>query len=109
MDSKTIRRVSETLRETADAVGYTLTEVIVFGSRVREHYRPESDVDVLLVSPDFEGVPAYKRPKQFYRRWDYDELPDPEFLCLTPEEFEERKQLRPHIVRTAVDEGVSVA
>lgn len=109
MDTETIERVTETLRETAARVGYTLTEVIVFGSRVRDDYRPESDVDLLVVSPDFEGVPAYKRPKLFYRYWDYDTLPDPEFVCLTPAEFEEQRDLDPHIVNTAVDEGVSVA
>jgi predicted nucleotidyltransferase len=26
----------------------------VFGSRARDDYRPESDVDALVVSPDFE-------------------------------------------------------
>lgn len=109
MDSRTIERVSETLTATADRLGYTLSEVIVFGSRARDDYRSESDVDILIVSPDFEGVKAYKRPKQFYRDWDYETLPDPEFICLTPAEFEERRQIQPHIVNTAVDEGVSVA
>lgn len=108
MDTETIGRVTETLRSTADRVGYTLADVIVFGSRARDDYRPESDVDVLIVSPDFEGVPAYKRPKLFYRHWDYDELPDPEFICLTPAEFEERRTKHPHIVSTAVEEGFSV-
>jgi predicted nucleotidyltransferase len=56
MDTDTIDRVRETLQETA--IGYTLTEVIVFGSRARGDHRPESDVDVLLVSPDFEGLPT---------------------------------------------------
>ena len=31
-----------------------VTEVVVFGSRARDDYRPESDVDALVVSPDFE-------------------------------------------------------
>lgn len=109
MDSATIERVKGTLQETAETIGYSLTEVIVFGSRARGDYRPESDVDVLIVSPAFEGLPAHKRPTLFYRHWDYDRLPDPEFICLTPEEFEERRELVPHIVRTAVDEGVSIA
>lgn len=108
MDTETIERVTETLFETAERIGVDLEEVIVFGSRVRDDYRPESDVDVLLVSPDFEGVAPYKRPELFYRGWDYGELPDPEFVCLTPAEFEERTGKRPHIVTTAVEEGVSV-
>lgn len=109
MDSATIERVKDTLHETAETVGYSLAEVIVFGSRVRDDYRPESDVDVLIVSPDFEGLPTQKRSKLFYRHWDYGQLPDPEFICLTPAEFEERRAMVPHIVRTAVDEGISIA
>lgn len=108
MDSKTIDQVTETVTATAERIGLTLTEIIVFGSRARDDYRPESDVDVLLVSPDFADVKPYKRPKLFYRYWDYDTLPDPEFICLTPAEFDERRRKEPHIVRTAVEEGVSV-
>ena len=109
MDRETISRVRENLVETADQIDLELAEVIVFGSRARGDYRPESDVDVLIVSPDFEGMKAYKRPKQSYRGWDYDTLPDSEFICLTQSEFDERRQKQPHIVRTAVEEGVSVA
>lgn len=109
MDTRTIERVSETVAATADRLSYTLTEVIVFGSRVREDYGPESDVDVLIVSLDFEDVKPYKRPKPFYRHWNYETLPDPEYICLTPAEFEEQRHKQPHIVRTAVSEGVSVA
>jgi len=109
MDTETIERVTEVLRSTAERVGYRLEDVVIFGSRARDDYHPDSDVDVLIVSPDFEGVPAYKRPKLFYRHWEYDELPDPEFICLTPTEFEERREKQPHIVSTAVSEGVSVA
>lgn len=109
MDTNTIERVTASIEATADRTGVSLDELIIFGSRARGDYRPGSDVDILMVSPDFEGVPSYRRSKLFYRYWDYDSLPDPEFICLTPAEFEERKQKQPHIVRTAVDEGVSVS
>lgn len=109
MGTETIDRVTETLLATADLVGYTLEEVFVFGSRARGDHRPESDVGILIVSPDFEDMAAYERPKLFFRHWNYESLPDPELICLTPAEFEERKAKRPHIVRTAVDEGISVA
>lgn len=109
MDTKTIERVTANLESTSDRIGVSLDELIIFGSRARGDHRPGSDVDVLMVSADFEGMPGYRRTKLFYRHWDYDELPDPEFICLTPAEFEERKDKQPHIVRTAVEEGVSVA
>ena len=108
MDTETIEHVRRSVRAAAERGGYALTELVVFGSRARADYREESDVDVLIVSPDFAGIPYYKRPKQFYREWPYDELPDPEFICLTPAEFDRTREKRPHIVRSAVEEGVSL-
>ena len=108
MDTETIARVTRNLTETAERIGISFDELIVFGSRARDDYRKGSDIDILMVSCDFEGMAYYKRPKLFYRHWEYDDLPDPEFICLTPAQFEERKTKQPHIVRTAVNEGVSV-
>ncbi|PSP42878.1 hypothetical protein BRC68_09885 [Halobacteriales archaeon QH_6_64_20] len=42
------------MRAGAERAGIEVTEVVVFGSRARDDYRPESDVDALVVSPDFE-------------------------------------------------------
>lgn len=108
MDTDTIARVTERIEGIAERVGYPIQELIIFGSRTREDYRPESDVDILVVSEAFEGMPTHQRTKLFYRHWDYDRLPDPELICLTPDEFAAQKETRPHIVRTAVEEGVSV-
>ena len=108
MDTETIARVTRNLTETAERIGISFDELIVFGSRARDDHVKGSDIDILMVSSDFEGMAYYKRPKLFYRHWEYDELPDPEFICLTPAQFEERKTKQPHIVRTAVNEGVSV-
>ncbi|MCG2735737.1 MAG: nucleotidyltransferase domain-containing protein, partial [Candidatus Methanoperedenaceae archaeon] len=36
-------------------------KVIVFGSRARGDYLVDSDVDLIMVSRDFEGVPFYER------------------------------------------------
>lgn len=109
MDTETVRRVTETVEEAAEKADVSLDRVVVFGSRARDDYREESDVDVLLVSEDFEGVRNYRRSKLFFRYWDYENLPDPEFVCLTPEEFESGREAEAHIVRTAVEEGVAVA
>lgn len=67
MDRETIDRVAEAIRAGAERAGIEVTEVVVFGSRARDDYRPESDVDALVVSPDFEGQRNYERPKPFYR------------------------------------------
>lgn len=109
MDPNTLYRVSRSVRRAAEQAGYNLEEAIVFGSRARGDHREHSDIDLLIVSPDFSGVPRYKRPQLFYRHWDYDALPDPEFICLTSEEFQQSRTKRPHIVRTAVEEGTPIA
>ena len=99
----------ERIREIAANHDIEIDRLIVFGSRVRGDYREDSDIDVLLVSPAFEGVTYYKRPRPFNTGWDYSELPPPELICLTPAEFEEKRRRDPHIVRTAVEESVSIA
>lgn len=106
MDSDTIAKVEEIVRAVASEHGFPLTELVVFGSRARDDYHVESDIDVLIVSPAFDGMDTLSRPGVFYDGWDYDELPEPEFICLTPEEFEQAGRKDPNIVRTAVEEGV---
>ena len=78
-------------------------------SRIREDYREHGDIDILLISPAFGGVTYYKRPRPFDTRWDYDELPPPEFIALTPTESDRKRRRDPHIVRTVLEEGVSIA
>lgn len=108
MDKKTIERVKRLIDKTAKKYELDLEEVIFFGSRSREDYRDRSDVDILIVSENFEGMAWNKRPGPFYEEWNYDEFPDPEFICLTPQEFNEKKKRKPNLVRTAVEEGVRV-
>ena len=108
MDEKTIEEVENKLREIADEEDIELDTVLLFGSRTRNDYVEESDIDILVVSKDFEGIKWYKRGGEFQRSWDYQNLPTPEIICLTPEEFEERKSKLGDVVRRAVQEGVRV-
>ena len=82
-----------------------IEKMILFGSRARGEFRVHSDVDLLIVSPEFKGVKSYKRPLSFYEDWHID-LPF-EFICLTPEEFKEKSQ-QITIVREAVKEGIEI-
>jgi len=106
MDRETINKVTQKIKEISKSENIELEKIIIFGSRAREDYTKGSDVDILLVSKDFEGLNWYKRPSIFYRYWDYDNLIEPEFICLTPEEFKEKKEMKPHIVREAVEKGI---
>lgn len=108
MDENTIERVKKHLKSIGEEEGIRLNKVIVFGSRGREDYKRDSDIDILLVSEDFEGVPKARRSRELYLKWNYEELPEPEFICLTREEFSEKRRRKPHIVRTAVEEGTAI-
>jgi len=91
-----IKRVKKAIR---------VEKVIVFGSRARGDYLEDSDVDMVIVSGDFEGVPFYERMDRLILLW---ESPlDLEVLCYTPEEFE-MKQKEIGIVSQALKEGIEI-
>jgi len=108
MDQKTAQKVEKQLKEIAEREDTRIDKVILFGSRAREDYRENSDVDLIIVSEDFEDIKWYKRGREFQRQWDYDNLPAPEIICLTPQEFEERSQEVGDVVRKAHEEGVKI-
>ena len=77
-------------------------EVWAFGSRVRGDAMEESDLDVLIVSRKFEGIPWPNRSAVvFLAARIRDSL---EILCYTPSEFQEKRQ-EIGIVQAAVEEG----
>jgi hypothetical protein len=77
--------------------------VLVFGSRVRGEALAESDLDLLVVSKRFRGVPFLERASRLLDDLD---LPFPaDVLCYTPEEFA-RKRREHGIVSLAVEEGL---
>ncbi|MCD6247969.1 MAG: nucleotidyltransferase domain-containing protein [Hadesarchaea archaeon] len=67
--------------------------------------REDSDIDLIVVSPRYEGKDFFQRVSETYRYWDSNYLVD--FLCYTPEEFERLKK-QVTIVREAVETGISV-
>ena len=57
----------------------------------------------------FEGVAFHRRSGPFYRDWNYEELPSPEFVPLTPAEFDERASAESlTVVQTAIEEGTDL-
>ncbi|PSQ19466.1 hypothetical protein BRD01_16135 [Halobacteriales archaeon QS_8_65_32] len=101
--------VQTRLREIANEADYDLVRVVMFGSRARGDHRADSDIDVILVSPGFGSVAFYRRSGPFYRKWDYEELPSPEFVPLTPAEFDERASAESTtIAQTAIEQGTDL-
>lgn len=78
---------------------------MLFGSRAWSDSLGTSDYDLIIVSPNFEGIPFVKRLPLVYAHWTFD-VPL-EALCYTPAEFDKnRRQIG--IVSHALKEGIEV-
>lgn len=87
---------------------YSPEHVIVFGSRATGRARPDSDVDLILVSSCFKGQEMAERMKQFRQEIEpYRYGISTDVLCYTPEEFEVMST-GIGMVAEAVKEGVWV-
>ncbi len=85
---------------------YRIELILLFGSRARGDSLKSSDVDLVVVSPDFAGVGWLERVTRVARLWT-----GPvglEALCYTPDEFE-RRAGEISIVRVARKEGIRIA
>jgi uncharacterized protein len=60
---------------------FKLENSILFGSRARGDYLLDSDVDLILVSKDFDGIPFRKRMGECLEFWN--EEIDLEVICYT--------------------------
>ena len=96
-----IKRLLKALKNKFD-----VEEAIVFGSRVGEDYLETSDIDLILVSKDFEDIPFVERMSKICEFWNG--KISLEALCYTPKEFEKKKK-QIGIVREAVKTGLVVA
>ena len=84
---------------------FAIERMILFGSRASGRPRPDSDVDLIIVGRRFHRKNPVDRAAPLYLLRDLG-LPV-DFLCYTPEEFEELSK-RPSIVREALREGIRV-
>jgi hypothetical protein len=80
-------------------------KIILFGSQARGDMKEGSDIDFIVVSPDFKGIKSFKRAPLFYILWDHKQ--DVDIICLTPEEFEKKKK-QISIVSEALKEGIVI-
>ena len=78
---------------------------IFFGSRASGKPKKDSDIDLIIVSKNFEGTKFRYRAMGLYDYWDLDYAVD--FLCYTPKEFAKLKD-NVSIVREAVESGVEI-
>src|SRR3989338_3642980 len=91
MDQYTNKRVMELLNQYLKKVNkkFKIEQAILFGSRARDDWVLNSDVDLILISKDFKDIPFRKRMSEVIGYWD--EYIDLEVICYTPEEFDKLK------------------
>jgi len=83
----------------------SVNSIVFFGSMAKGKSRKDSDIDLIIVSKNFEGKKFRYRAVELYDYWDLDYPVD--FLCYTPKEFNKlKKQIT--IVREAVENGVEI-
>jgi len=80
-------------------------KIILFGSRARGEHLEESDIDLLIVSEHFKELGWRERIIEAFGYWSDKRMLG--LICLTPEEFEERK-LEIGIVAQAAKEGIQL-
>ncbi len=82
-----------------------IDRIFLFGSRASGEPDRDSDIDLIIVSPDFRGTNFIERGAKMYDYWTLNYPVD--FLCYTPEEFNElKKQIT--IVKEAVENGIEI-
>lgn len=84
---------------------FPLQTMILFGSRAKGKPHRYSDVDLILVSPQFKKLDFVKRGARMYDYWNIDYPVD--FLCYTSKEFEKKKK-EIGVVQQAVKEGIEI-
>ena len=86
-----VARATEFLQQCLKETGLDVSKIILFGSQSREEATEESDIDILIISEDFQGKDVFERAnltkyaeitatKKFMVPFD--------IITLTPDEFE---------------------
>lgn len=91
-----VRKLNETIR---------VERVIIFGSRARGDYSENSDLDLIVISPDFAGKDSLERSRFLLQTWreiDATKL-RVEALGYTARELEEKKGYSPFIRKIVRD------
>lgn len=94
MDKTTVNKIVVSLRSALESNGISVDSIAIFGSAHKGGMTADSDLDLIIVSNDFEGKDIFDRAsltmaaeraimKQFVIPMD--------ILNLTPQEYNERK------------------
>lgn len=85
-----------------------IEKAILFGSRIKGNFLLNSDLDLILISPDFKGIKFTDRInliRDYLDEWN--KSFSLEIICYTIEEFEGKKK-RIGLVKDAVETGIVI-
>jgi len=85
---------------------FSPVKVMISGSRVKGTATKDSDIDVIIVSESFTGIPFVRRMSLVMKSARFKKHVD--YFCYTPEEFERLKNTS-SILRDAVSNAIEVA
>lgn len=110
MTQENLRRddVIKHVQETLSKANVDVEKAIVFGSVARNDHTPESDVDVIVVSSDFDGVKGAIRGRPFRENWDYETYGAVDFIEYTPDEYDKNKTSNSMLINKAEMEGIQI-
>ena len=104
MDREAVRVINDFVKKIKKK--FSINKVIFFGSRANDEYLKSSDIDLVIVSDDFEGIDFSKRISMIYNYWDFKYAVD--FLCYTKKEFEKFSKMIT-IAREALRKGIIIS
>jgi predicted nucleotidyltransferase len=92
MDKAEALAIVDRFRLALEQRGVRASKIVLFGSFARGNWREDSDIDIAIISPDFEGKDLWQRVKiladEVYELWE-----PVEAVAFSPAEWERGSSL----------------
>ncbi len=92
MDKRAVLKIISAFRDALESKGIKAEKIILFGSYATGQYREDSDIDIVVISRDFQN-------KSYWERIDilseaiYDIFEPIEATAFTPQEWQSRESI----------------
>jgi predicted nucleotidyltransferase len=90
MDKKTVLEIISNFKTALESEGVTPQKILLYGSYANGDNRPDSDIDLVVISEDFEGKGYWQRIDLLSKAI-YTVFQPIEAVAMTPKEWESGK------------------